>query len=144
MEWLDVLQKTIVSGGILYLLIDRFARTKEQRGSDAAQMIKQVAEAFEKTLGTITTYSQEVIEKMRDDRQSEDKRHEQTERRCTQLESRIEEVAAENELLKAIFNQAFGCKFIKTGNNKDCPVLTENQKRLKARCKAACKPEEKI
>lgn len=37
MEWLDVLQKTIVSGGILYLLIDRFARTKEQKGSDAAQ-----------------------------------------------------------------------------------------------------------
>lgn len=143
MEWLDVLQKTIVSGGILYLLIDRFARTKEQRGSDAAQMIKQVAEAFEKTLATTMTYSQDVIEKMREDRQGDDKRHEQTERRCTQLEKRLEEVAAENELLKAIFNQAFGCKFIKTGNNKDCPVLTENQKRLKARCKVACKPEEK-
>lgn len=143
MEWLDILQKTIISGGVLYLLIDRFARTKEQKGSDAAQMIKQVAEAFEKTLGTITTYSQEVIEKMREDRRSEDGRHEQTERRCTQLEKRLEELAAENELLKAIFNQAFGCKFIKTGNNKDCPVLTENQKRLKVRCKAACKPEEK-
>lgn len=143
MEWLDILQKALVSGSILYLLVDRFARTKEQKGSDAAQMIKQVAEAFEKTLGTITTYSQDVIEKMREDRRGEDKRHEQTERRCAQLESRIEDIAAENELLKAIFNQAFGCKFIKTGNNKDCPVLTENQKRLKVRCKAACKPEEK-
>lgn len=143
MDWLETIKEIILGGGIVYLLIDRFARTKEQRGTDAAQMIKQVAEAFEKTLATSTTYSQDVIEKMREDRRSEDKRHEQTERRCTQLERRLEELAAENELLKAIFNQAFGCKFIKTGNNKDCPVLTENQKRLKARCKAACKPEEK-
>jgi cell shape-determining protein MreC len=143
MTWSDIIQTTLVSGGVLYLLVDRFVRTREQRGSDAAQMIKQVAEAFEKTLGTVTTYSQDVIEKMREDRRSEDKRHEQTERRCSQLEKRLEELAAENELLKAIFNQAFGCKFIKTGNNKDCPVLTENQKRMKARCKAACKPEEK-
>ena len=143
MEWLETIKEVILGGGIVYLLIDRFARTKEQRGTDAAQMIKQVAEAFEKTLETVTKYTQEVIEKMRDDRRSEDKRHEQTERRCAQLEVRFEEIAADNELLKTIVNQAFGCKFLKTGNNKDCPVLTENQKRLKARCKAVCKPDEK-
>ena len=143
MEWLDILQKALVSGGILYLLVDRFARTNEQRGSDAAQMIKQVAEAFEKTLGTVTTYTQEVIEKMRDDRRDAEKRHEQTEKRCEKLEGRLDEIEEENKLLKTILNQAFGCKFLKTGNNKDCPVLTENQKRLKAQCKVVCRTTEK-
>ena len=143
MEWLDILQKTVVSGGIIYLLIDRCARTNEQRGSDAAQMIKQVAEAFEKTLNTVTTYTQGVIEKMREDRLADDKRHELTEKRCEQLEIQIKEVTDDNEKLKSILSQAFGCKFLKTGDNKDCPVLSENQKRLKARCKAVCRPNEK-
>ena len=124
MEWLDILQKAIVSGGVIYLLVDRFARTNEQRGSDAAQMIKQVAEAFEKTLNTVTTYTQGVIEKMREDRLADDKRHELTEKRCEHLEIQIKEVTDDNEKLKSILSQAFGCKFLKTGDNKDCPVLS--------------------
>lgn len=140
MEWLDILQKTIISGGVVYLLVDRFVRTKEQRGSDAAQMIKQVAEAFEKTLATVTTYTQSVIEKMREDNDRDDRRHLQTEKRCEQLETQMAELSEDNESLKTIVDKAPSCKFLKTGNNKDCPVITENQKRLKARCKAICRP----
>jgi hypothetical protein len=80
---------------------------------------------------------------MREDRLADDKRHELTEKRCEQLEIQIKEVTDDNEKLKSILSQAFGCKFLKTGDNKDCPVLSENQKRLKARCKAVCRPNEK-
>ena len=140
MVWLDIIQKALVGGGVLYLLIDRFARTKEQKGSDAAQMIKQVAEAFEKTLNTVTTYTQSVIDKMREDNDRDDRRHQLTERRCEELERRLTDLSEDNELLKTIVNKAVSCNYLKTGNNKDCPVIAENQKRLKARCKAICRP----
>lgn len=143
MEWLDIIQKALVSGGVLYLLVDRFARTREQRGSDAAQMVKQVAEAFEKTLDTVMTYTQGVIDKMREDSKRDEARHLATERRCEQVENRLAEVIEDNELLSTIANKAVDCRYLKTGNNKDCPVLAENQKRLKARCRAACKTIEK-
>lgn len=139
MEWLDIAQKILVGGGVVYLLVDRFARTREQRGSDAAQMVKQVAEAFEKTLNTVMTYTQDVIEKMREDRARDETRHQATEKRCEQVEKRLAEVIEDNEQLSAINNKAVECRYLKSGNNKDCPVLVENQKRLKARCKAVCK-----
>lgn len=144
MEWLDVISKALMSGGILYLLIDRFARTKEQRGEDAAKMVQQVSEAYSKTLDTVMTYSQDVIEKMRENVEREDLRHQQTERRCEALERQVREVADDNDTLKAIVNEAVNCKYLKTGNNKECPVITKNQKRLSARCRTAgCRPPEK-
>lgn len=144
MEWFDIIQTISVSGGVLYLLVDRFVRTKEQRGSDAAQMVQQVSDAFSKTLNTVMTYSQDVIEKMRENDVREEKRHQQTERRCEQLEQRFAEVAEDNELLKTVVNEAVNCKYLRAGNNKDCPVLTKNQKRLSARCKVvSCKSAER-
>ena len=139
MEWLDIIQKALVSGGVVYLLVDRFARTREQRGSDAAQMVKQVAEAFEKTLDTVMTYTQGVIDKMREDNKRDEARHLATEKRCEQVEKRLGEVIEDNELFSTIANKAVDCRYLKTGNNKDCPVLVENQKRLKTRCRAVCK-----
>ena len=82
MEWLDIIQKAIVSGGVLYLIADRFFRNPEQKGSDAAQMVKQVSEAFSKTLDTVMTYSQDVIDRMRENDAREEKRHLQTVQRC--------------------------------------------------------------
>lgn len=144
MEWLDILSTALMSGGILYLLIDRFARTKEQRGSDEAKMVQQVSEAYSKTLDTVMKYSQDVIEKMRENDEREDLRHQQTERRCEALERQVREVAEDNETLKTIVNEAVNCKYLKTGNNKECPVITKNQKRLSARCRTAgCRPQEK-
>lgn len=143
MDWLDIIQKTIVSGGVLYLLVDRFARTKEQRGTDIAGMIQQVGAAFEKTLDTVMTYTQGVIEKMREDDVRDEKRHQLTEKRCDDLEHKVKELAEENALLNSIVNEAVNCKHLKGANNKDCPVLSRNQKRLTARCRAFCKPDEK-
>lgn len=142
MEWLEILQKALVSGGVIYLLIDRFARTREQRGSDAANMVQQVASAFEKTLDTVMTYFQSVVDKMREDNERDDKRHAQVEKRCEDLERQVKVVADDNEQLNAIMGEAVTCKHLKNGNNRDCPVLVRNQKRLAARCKA-CKPTEK-
>ena len=73
MEWLDILQKTLISGGVLYLLVDRFARTREQRGTDSAGMVQQIDSAFEKTLETVMTYSQGVIDKMRENDERDEK-----------------------------------------------------------------------
>lgn len=143
MEWLDILQKALVSGGVIYLLVDRFARTREQRGSDSANMVQQVAAAFEKTLNTVMTYSQGVIEKMRENDERDEKRHAQTERRCEELERKVKEIAEDNELLNSIVGEAVTCKHLKNGNNRDCPVIARNQKRLAARCRANCKSTEK-
>lgn len=142
MEWLDILQKTLISGGVLYLLVDRFARTREQRGADSAGMVQQIASAFEKTLETVMTYSQGVIDKMRENDERDEKRHAQTEKRCEDLERKVAEIAEDNELLNSIVGEAVTCKHLKNGNNRDCPVIARNQKRLAARCKA-CKPTEK-
>lgn len=141
MEWLDVIYRLAVSGGVIYLLVDRFARTKEQRGTDAANMVQQVAIAFEKTLNTVMTYTQGVIENMKKDSEHNEARHQQTEKRCSELEQKISDVAADNDQLNSIINEAVGCKHLKSGNNKDCPVLSRNAKRLNARCRAMCKTE---
>lgn len=141
MEWLDIIQSAIVSGGVLYLIVDRFFRNPEQKGSDAAQMVKQVSEAFSKTLDTVMTYSQDVINKMRENDAREEKRHLQTVQRCEDLERKVATIAEDNEQLHNIVGKAVTCKHLKTGNNKDCPVIVENQKRLTTRCRAACRPE---
>lgn len=139
MEWLDIFQKTLISGGVLYLLVDRFARTREQRGADSAGMVQQIASAFEKTLETVMTYSQGVIDKMRENDERDEKRHAQTEKRCEDLERKVAEIAEDNELLNSIVGEAVTCKHLKAGNNRDCPVIARNQKRLAARCRANCK-----
>ena len=144
MDWLDMIFRLAVSGGVLYLLVDRFARTKEQRGTDVANMVQQVAAAFEKTLSTVMTYTQGVIESMKKDSEHNEARHQQTEKRCSDLEQKVADVAADNELLNSIINEAVACKHLKSGNNKDCPVLNRNQKRLSARCRAICKIEKDV
>ena len=135
------------SGGILYLLIDRFARTPQQKGADSADMVVKISDAFDKTLQTVMHYSQEVIEKMKqDDERAEQRDRENDERaehryreletRYDRLEQRFNEKEADRELLTTIVGKAVDCKYLKAGHNNDCPVLRENQKRLAAKCKA--------
>ena len=148
MEWSDWLV-VITNGGLLYLLVDRFFRTKEQKGSDGAKMLQQMTDACSKTLDTVTKYTQEVVSSMRSDREHDnlryqnlEKRYDQLEGRYDQLERRFEESEKDRDLMKTIINGAVNCVYLKTGSNKDCPVIKANQKRLAARCKA-CKTEEK-
>lgn len=124
------------SGGILYLLIDRFARTPQQKGADSADMVSKISDAFDKTLQTTMRYSQEVIEKMKQDDERSEARYKDLEARYDRLERRFDQKEADRELLKTIVNRAVDCKFLRDGHNNDCPVLRENQKRLAAKCKA--------
>lgn len=127
-------------GGVVYLLISRFARTKEQKGSDAAEMIKQVSEAFEKTLSTVMEYSTSIIEKMKKDEEHSEERYRELESRYDRLEKRFDFEEADHELLKNIVGKAINCPLLKDRKNDDCPVVKENQKRLTSKCKA-CKTE---
>lgn len=139
-HWMDFVAPALSVGGVLYLLIDRFARTREQRGGDAADMISKVCEAFDKTLQTAMRYSQDVIAKMREDDERSEARYRNLKEQYTRLEQRFEESEADREQLKGIAGKAVGCKYLKDGRNEDCPVIRENQKRLAAKCRA-CKPD---
>lgn len=121
--------------GLLGMLAGRFLRTREQKGSDSAEMIAKVADAFEKTLATTMTYSTQVIEKMRADNDVSEARYHALELRFAKLEVRVEESEADRDLLKSIVNEAVTCKHLKDGRNEDCPVIRGNNKRLKARCR---------
>lgn len=143
LQWGTMIVGLLSSGGILYLLIDRFARTPQQKGADSADMVSKISDAFDKTLQTTMRYSQEVIEKMKQDDERSERRYAELERRYAELESRydklekrFDEKEAEIELLKTIVERAVNCKFLKDGHNNDCPVLRENQKRLAAKCRA--------
>lgn len=124
------------SGGILYLLIDRFARTPQQKGADSADMVSKISDAFDKTLQTTMRYSQEVIEKMKQDDERSERRYAELESRYDKLERRFDEKESDRELLKTIVGRAVDCKYLKAGHNNECPVLRENQKRLAAKCRA--------
>lgn len=144
-DWLALLSQ----GGVLYLLADRFFRTKEQKGGAAAQMMSQMSDACSKTLETVTKYTQEVIVSMRSDREHDNQRYQALERRYDQqearyerLEAKFEEAEEDRELMKTIINGAVTCTYLKTGDNKDCPVIKANQKRLTTRCKT-CKTQDK-
>lgn len=126
--------------GVLGMLAGRFLRTREQKGSDMADMLTKISEAFEKTLATTMKYSTDVIEKMRTDDERSEARYRELEARCMKLEQRLEDREADRELLKSIVNEAVNCKFLKSGRNDECPVIRENQKRLKARCKKCTTP----
>ncbi len=139
---MEILTVLLGGGGIAYLLVDRFARTREQRGADSADMISKVSEAFDKTLQTSMRYSQEVIEKMRSDDERSEARYRELEARYAKLEQRFEEQETDLALLKSVVGKAVTCKYLKTARNEDCPVIRENQKRLTAKCRA-CKTDEK-
>ncbi|WP_290433493.1 MULTISPECIES: hypothetical protein [Bacteroidales] len=141
-KWMEILTVLLGGGGIAYLLVDRFARTREQRGADSADMISKVSEAFDKTLQTSMRYSQEVIEKMRSDDERSEARYRELEARYAKLEQRFEEQETDLALLKSVVGKAVTCKYLKTARNEDCPVIRENQKRLTAKCRA-CKTDEK-
>lgn len=148
MEWSDWLV-LLTNGGVIYLIADRFFRTKEQKGIDAASMMQKMNEACSRTLETVTEYLQKTIANMRSDRDKDheqylalERRYDQQEARYDRLEKRFEDSEADRELLKTIVNGAVNCSFLKSGNNKDCPVIKANQKRLAVRCKT-CKSEEK-
>lgn len=141
-RWVEIATLLLSSGGIVYLLVDRFARTREQRGADSADMISKVSEAFDKTLQTSMRYSQEVIEKMRSDDERSEARYRELEARYAKLEHRFEEQEADMERLKGAVGKAVTCKYLKEARNEDCPVIRENQKRIAAKCRA-CKNEEK-
>lgn len=130
------------TSGILGVLTGRFFRTREQKGSDAAEMIAKVSDAFEKTLATTMTYSNKVIEKMRTDNESSEARYSALEMRFAKLEERFFESENDRELLKGIVGDAAACKFLKSGRNEECPVIRGNIKRLKARCRK-CDPKTK-
>lgn len=149
MDWSDWLA-LLSQGGVLYLLADRFLRTKEQKGGAVAQMMSQMSDACSKTLETVTTYTQKVIDSMRLDRERDDhryavleKRYDQQEARYERLEAKFEEAEEDRELMKTIINGAVNCTYLKTGDNKDCPVIKANQKRLSQRCKT-CKTDKKL
>lgn len=127
-------------GGVVYLLIDRFVRTKEQRGVDSATMISQVSDAFSKTLETVMQYSTEVIEKMKKDEEHSEARYRDLESRYEKLEARFDYEEQDHELLKNIVGKAVNCPLLKDKKNDDCPVIRENQKRMSNKCKV-CKTE---
>lgn len=136
LQWGTMIVGLLSSGGILYLLIDRFARTPQQKGADSADMVSKISDAFDKTLQTTMRYSQEVIEKMKQDDERSERRYTELESRYDKLEKRFDEKESDRELLKTIVGRAVDCKFLKDGHNNDCPVLRENQKRLAAKCRA--------
>ena len=127
-------------GGVIYLLIDRFARTKEQKGVDSATMISQVSDAFSKTLETVMQYSTEVIEKMKKDEEHSEARYRDLESRYGKLEARFDYEEQDHELLKNIVGKAVNCPLLKDKKNDDCPVIRENQKRMSNKCKV-CKTD---
>lgn len=127
-------------GGVIYLLIDRFARTKEQKGVDSATMISQVSDAFSKTLETVMQYSTEVIEKMKKDEEHSEARYRDLESRYDKLEARFDYEEQDHELLKNIVGKAVNCPLLKDKKNDDCPVIRENQKRMSNKCKV-CKTD---
>lgn len=127
-------------GGVVYLLIDRFARTKEQKGSDSAAMISQVSDAFRKTLETVMQYSTEVIEKMKKDEEHSEARYRDLESRYDKLERRFDYEEQDHELLKNIVGKAVNCPLLKDKKNDDCPVINANQKRMSSKCKV-CKTD---
>lgn len=127
-------------GGVIYLLIDRFARTKEQKGADAATMISQVSDAFSKTLETVMQYSTEVIEKMKKDEEHSEARYRDLEIRYDKLEKRFDYEEQDHELLKNIVGKAVNCPLLKDRGNDDCPVINANQKRMSSKCKV-CKTD---
>lgn len=127
-------------GGVVYLLIDRFARTKEQKGTDAATMISQVSDAFSKTLETVMQYSTEVIEKMKKDEEHSEARYRDLESRYDKLEKRFDYEEQDHELLKNIVGKAVNCPLLKDRKNDDCPVINANQKRMSSKCKV-CKTD---
>lgn len=136
-QWLGIL---LGGGSIGYLLADRFLRTPEQKGEDAAQMISQVSDAFSKTLDTVMQYSTGVVEKMKKDEEYAEARHRELEVRYERLEARFDYEEADHELLKNIVAKAVNCPLIKDKTNDDCPVIKENTKRLSNKCKQ-CKPK---
>lgn len=140
--WTDYVQLAVAvlsGGGIVYLLVERFARTKEQRGVDLAHMIGEVGKAFEQALNLYAEHSRKVIEELRRDATSDAERYEVLERRYERLERRFDDREADHELLKEAVGSAVDCKFLKDRSNNDCPVIRKNQKRVAAKCKA-CKP----
>lgn len=136
LQWGTMIVGLLSSGGILYLLIDRFARTPQQKGADSADMVSKISDAFDKTLQTTMRYSQEVIEKMKQDDERSERRYAELESRYDKLERRFDEKESDRELLKTIVGRAVDCKYLKAGHNNECPVLRENQKRLAAKCRA--------
>ena len=135
------------SGGIIYLLIDRFARTPQQKGADSADMVAKISDAFDKTLQTVMHYSQDVIDKMKQNDEREEQRYRENDERAEhryrelearydRLEQRFNEKEADRESPKTIVGKAVDCKHLKSVHNNECPVIRENQKRLAAKCKA--------
>lgn len=139
-QWLGIL---LGGGSIGYLLVDRFLRTPEQKGEDAAQMISQVSDAFSKTLDTVMQYSTGVIEKMKKDEEHSELRYRDLESRYEKLEKRFDYEEADHELLKNIVGKAVNCPLLKDKKNDDCPVIKENHKRMSQKCKV-CKPTKTI
>ena len=131
MDWIQIISIVCGGGSIVYLLVDRFVRTPQQRGADTADMVSKISDAFSKTLDTTMRYSQEVIDKMKQDDERSEQRYRELETRYDKLERRFSEKETDR-------------KFLKDGRNDDCPVLRENQKRLAAKCRVcADKPEKK-
>lgn len=144
MDWIQIISMVCGGGSIVYLLVDRFVRTPQQRGADTADMVSKISDAFSKTLDTTMRYSQEVIDKMKQDDERSEQRYRELETRYDKLERRFSEKETDREWLKGVVSKAIGCKFLKDGRNDDCPVLRENQKRLAAKCRVcADKPEKK-
>lgn len=142
MDWIQIISIVCGGGSIVYLLVDRFVRTPQQRGADTADMVSKISDAFSKTLDTTMRYSQEVIDKMKQDDERSEQRYRELETRYDKLERRFSEKETDREWLKGVVSKAIGCKFLKDGRNDDCPVLRENQKRLAAKCRVcADKPE---
>lgn len=128
-------------GSVGALLVDRFLRTREQKGSDTADMVTKISEAFDRTLETTMRYSQEVIDKMKQDDERSEARYRELELRYDKLERRFDEKEADRERLKMIVGKAVTCKHLRSGRNDDCPVIRENQKRLAAKCRTCIAPD---
>ena len=135
MDWIQVISIVCGGGSIVYLLVDRFVRTPQQRGADTADMVSKISDAFSKTLDTTMRYSQEVIDKMKQDDERSEQRYRDLETRYDKLERRFNEKEVDREWLKGTVGKAVECKFLKNGHNDECPVICENQKRLAAKCK---------
>ena len=95
--WLQWITVIFGAGGVGYLIIDRFARTRVQKGSDSEDMVSKISDAFDKTLQTTMRYSQEVIDKMKQDDERNERRYKELEVRYAKLETRFDEKEAERE-----------------------------------------------
>lgn len=131
-EWAGLL---FGGGSFGYLLINRFFRTPEQKGSDAADMVRKTAEAFKETLETVSEYNKGVIESMRTNSESLTKDYNDLRERFSKMEKKLERNENERELMEHIISGANGCPFLVNRDNNRCPVIKENRERVVAKCK---------